>query len=216
MKLGRSMVALALLVVALLLGACGETPEAPPVGTAVPQLPETVTFQCGAAYSLDAEEVAVALAAGETALLERLAGLRVAEVTGSADYEELAAYAAAHPEVELHFAEEVGGVTIAHDAVSLDLTAVPLSELERVLAILPLLSDLEEVNLNRMAGAPVPDGADAHFVCGRRRGGHDPGPRPNPGSRGPGAHADPVPHVCHRAGLGAARPAAAGAAGRAV
>lgn len=161
MKQGRSMVALALLVVALLLGACGETPEGPPVGTAVPQLPETVTFQCGAAYSLDAEEVAVALAAGETALLERFTGLRAAEVTGSADYEELAVYAAAHPEVALRFCEEVGGVTIAHDAVSLDLTAVPLSELERVLAILPLLSDLEEVNLNRMAGAPVPDGADA-------------------------------------------------------
>ena len=166
MKQGRSMVALALLVVALLLGACGETPEGPPVGTAAPQLPETVTFQCGAAYSLDAEEVAVALAAGETALLEQFTGLRVAEVTGSADYEELAAYAAAHPDVELRFCEGVGGVTIAHDAVSLDLTAVPLSELERVLAILPLLSDLEEVNLNRMAGAPVPDGADAVLYAG--------------------------------------------------
>lgn len=160
------MVALALLVVALLLGACGETPEAPPVGTAVPQLPETVTFAGGAQYLSDAEEIAVALAAGETALLERLAGLRVAEVTGSADYEELAVYAAAHPDVELRFCEEVGGVTIAHDAVSLDLTAVPLSELERVLAILPLLSDLEEVNLNRMAGAPVPDGADAVLYAG--------------------------------------------------
>ena len=170
MKQGRSMVALALLVVALLLGACGETPEGPPVGTAAPQLPETVTFQCGAAYSLDAEEVAVALAAGETKLLEQFTGLRVAEVTGSADYEELAAYAAAHPDVELRFCEEVGGVTIAHDAVSLDLTAVPLSELERVLAILPLLSDLEEVNLNRMAGAPVPDGADAALYAGAAEG----------------------------------------------
>ena len=166
MKQGRSMVALALLVVALLLGACGETPEGPPVGTAAPQLPETVTFAGGAQYLSDAEEIAVALAAGETKLLEQFTGLRAAEVTGSADYEELAAYAAAHPEVALHFAEEVGGVTIAHDAVSLDLTAVPLSELERVLAILPLLSDLEEVNLNRMAGAPVPDGADAVLYAG--------------------------------------------------
>lgn len=170
MKQGRSMVALALLVVALLLGACGETPEAPPVGTAAPQLPETVTFAGGAQYLSDAEEIAVALAAGETKLLEQFTGLRVAEVTGSADYEELAAYAAAHPEVALHFAEEVGGVTIAHDAVSLDLTAVPLSELERVLAILPLLSDLEEVNLNRAAGAPVPDGADAALYAGAAEG----------------------------------------------
>lgn len=193
MKQGRSMVALALLVVALLLGACGETPEGPPVGTAAPQLPETVTFQCGAAYSLDAEEVAVALAAGETALLERLAGLRAAEVTGSADYEELAAYAAAHPEVELHFAEEVGGVTIAHDAVSLDLTAVPLSELERVLAILPLLSDLEEVNLNRMAGAPVPDGADAILYADGVVGDTTPVPAPTPDPVAPAPTLTPYP-----------------------
>lgn len=170
MKQGRSMVALALLVVALLLGACGETPEGPPVGTAAPQLPETVTFAGGAQYLSDAEEIAVALAAGETTLLEQFTGLRVAEVTGSADYEELAAYAAAHPDVELRFCEEVGGVTIAHDAVSLDLTAVPLSELERVLAMLPLLSDLEEVNLNRMEGAPVPDGADAVLYAGAAEG----------------------------------------------
>ena len=173
MKHARIPALLALLLAALLAAACsgqagapqGAQERQPEVGNS-PQLPETVTFQCGAAYSLDAEEVAVALAAGETALLERLAGLRVAEVTGSADYEELAVYAAAHPEVALHFCEEVGGVEIAHDAVSLDLTAVPLSELERVLAILPLLSDLEEVNLNRMAGAPVPDGADAVLYAG--------------------------------------------------
>lgn len=193
MKQGRSRVALALLVVALLLGACGETPEGPPVGTAAPQLPETVTFQCGAAYSLDAEEVAVALAAGETALLERLAGLRAAEVTGSADYEELAAYAAAHPDVELRFCEEVGGVTIAHDAVSLDLTAVPLSELERVLAILPLLSDLEEVNLNRMEGAPVPDGADAILYADGAVGDTTPAPAPTPDPVAPAPTPTPYP-----------------------
>lgn len=178
MKHARIPALLALLLAALLAAACSgqagapqETEDRQPEATAAPsQAPETVTFQCGATYPLDAEEVAVALAAGETALLERLAGLRAAEVTGSADYEELAAYAAAHPEVALHFAEEVGGVTIAHDAVSLDLTAVPLSELERVLAILPLLSDLEEVNLNRMAGAPVPDGADAALYAGAAEG----------------------------------------------
>lgn len=169
MKHARIPALLALLLAALLAAACNGQAGAPqgaedrqPEATAAPsRAPETVTFQCGATYPLDAEEVTVALAAGETALLERFTGLRVAEVTGSADYAELADYAAAHPEVELRFCEEVGGVTIAHDAVSLDLTAVPLSELERVLAVLPLLRDLEEVNLNRVESAPVPDGADA-------------------------------------------------------
>lgn len=201
MKQGRSMVALALLVVALLLGAaCSGQAGAPqgagdrqPEATAAPEAVQTVTFQCGATYPLDAEEVTVALAAGETALLERLAGLRAAEVTGSADYEELAAYAAAHPEVALRFCEEVGGVTIAHDAVSLDLTAVPLSELERVLAILPLLSDLEEVNLNRMAGAPVPDGADAILYADGVVGDTTPAPAPTPDPVAPAPTLTPYP-----------------------
>lgn len=201
MKLGRSMVALALLVVALLLGAaCSGQAGAlqgagdrQPEATAAPEAVQTVTFQCGATYPLDAEEVTVALAAGETALLEQFTGLRAAEVTGSADYEELAAYAAAHPEVELHFAEEVGGVTIAHDAVSLDLTAVPLSELERVLAILPLLSDLEEVNLNRMAGAPVPDGADAILYADGAVVDTTPAPAPTPDPVAPAPTPTPYP-----------------------
>lgn len=201
MKHARIPALLALLLAALLAAACSGQADAPqetedrqPEATAAPsQLPETVTFQCGATYPLDAEEVAVALAAGETALLERLAGLRAAEVTGSADYEELAAYAAAHPEVALHFAEEVGGVTIAHDAVSLDLTAVPLSELERVLAILPLLSDLEEVNLNRMAGAPVPDGADAILYADGAVVDTTPAPAPTPDPVAPAPTPTPYP-----------------------
>lgn len=135
MKHARIPALLALLLAALLAAACSGQAGAPqgagdrqPEATAAPEAVQTVTFQCGATYPLDAEEVTVALAAGETALLERFTGLRAAEVTGSADYEELAAYAAAHPEVELRFCEEV--------------------------------------NLNRMAGAPVPDGAGAVLYAG--------------------------------------------------
>lgn len=201
MKHARIPALLALLLAALLAAACSGQADAPqetedrqPEATAAPsQLPETVTFQCGATYPLDAEEVAVALAAGETALLERLAGLRAAEVTGSADYEELAAYAAAHPDVELRFCEEVGGVTIAHDAVSLDLTAVPLSELERVLAVLPLLPALEEVNANRAAGAPVPDGADAILYADGVVGDTTPVPAPTPDPVAPAPTLTPYP-----------------------
>lgn len=201
MKHARIPALLALLLAALLAAACSGQADAPqetedrqPEATAAPsQLPETVTFQCGATYPLDAEEVTVALAAGETALLERLAGLRAAEVTGSADYEELAAYAAAHPEVALHFAEEVGGVTIAHDAVSLDLTAVPLSELERVLAVLPLLPALEEVNANRAAGAPVPDGADAILYADGAVVDTTPAPAPTPDPVAPAPTLTPYP-----------------------
>ena len=174
MKHARIPALLALLLAALLAAACsgqagapqGAQERQPEVGNS-PQLPETVTFQCGAAYSLDAEEVAVALAAGETALLERLAGLRVAEVTGSADYEELAVYAAAPPG---------GGAALCRGGRRRDDRArrrfarpdgrAAFGELERVLAVLPLLPALEEVNLNRMAGAPVPDGADAALYAG--------------------------------------------------
>lgn len=201
MKHARIPALLALLLAALLAAACSGQADAPqetedrqPEATAAPsQAPETVTFQCGATYPLDAEEVTVALAAGETALLEQFTGLRVAEVTGSADYEELAAYAAAHPDVELRFCEEIGGVTIAHDAVSLDLTAVPLSELERVLAVLPLLPALEEVNANRAAGAPVPDGADAILYADGVVGDTTPVPAPTPDPVAPAPTPTPYP-----------------------
>ena len=148
--------ALALLCAALLTAACGKAPAPAPTPT-----PEPVVFASGASYPADAERIETPLAPGETELLERFDGLRTAEVSGSADYAELAAYAAAHPEVAFRFTEDVGGVEIAHDAVSLDLTGVPIAEFERVLAMLPLLADLTDVNLNRLDGAPVPDGADA-------------------------------------------------------
>ena len=152
----RIPVALALLCAALLTAACGKAPAPAPTPT-----PEPVVFASGASYPAGAERIETPLAPGETELLERFDGLRTAEVSGSADYAELAAYAAAHPEVAFRFTEDVGGVEIAHDAVSLDLTGVPIAEFERVLAMLPLLADLTDVNLNRLDGAPVPDGADA-------------------------------------------------------
>lgn len=170
---------LAVLAAALLICACGgpavpaastatpapdgmstTTPAPDSTPTATPE-PERISFAGGAQFPADAEQIETPLAAGETALLERFERLRVAEVTGSEDYAELAAYRQAHPEVELRFAEEIGGVTIAWDAVSLDLTTVPIGELERVADLLPLVEGLKEVNLNRTEGAPVPDGADA-------------------------------------------------------
>ena len=160
--------ALALLCAALLTAACGKAPAPAPAPT-----PEPVVFASGASYPAGAERIETPLAPGETELLERFDRLQTAEVSGSADYAELAAYAAAHPEVAFRFTEDVGGVEIAHDAVSLDLTGVPIAEFERVLAMLPLLAGLTDVNLNRLDGAPVPDGANAIRYANAAAGGAD-------------------------------------------
>ena len=148
MKHLRTLAAIALIGLMLLLSACNgqrmgagaPAATAAPASTPTPApTPEPVVFASGASYPAGAERIETPLAPGETELLERFDGLQAAEVSGSADYAELAAYAAAHPEVAFRFTEDVGGVEIAHDAVSLDLTGVPIAEFERVLAMLPLL-----------------------------------------------------------------------------
>lgn len=182
MKHLRTLAAIALIGLMLLLSACNgqrmgagaPAATAAPASTPTPApTPEPVVFASGASYPASAERIETPLAPGETELLERFDRLQTAEVSGSADYAELAAYAAAHPEVAFRFTEDVGGVEIAHDAVSLDLTGVPIAEFERVLAMLPLLADLTDVNLNRLDGAPVPDGADAIRYANAAEGGAD-------------------------------------------
>ena len=182
MKHLRTLAAIALIGLMLLLSACNgqrmgagaPAATAAPASTPTPApTPEPVVFASGASYPAGAERIETPLAPGETELLERFDRLQTAEVSGSADYAELAAYAAAHPEVAFRFTEDVGGVEIAHDAVSLDLTGVPIAEFERVLAMLPLLAGLTDVNLNRLDGAPVPDGADAIRYANAAAGGAD-------------------------------------------
>ena len=182
MKHLRTLAAIALIGLMLLLSACNgqrmgagaPAATAAPASTPAPApTPEPVVFASGASYPASAERIETPLAPGETELLERFDRLQTAEVSGSADYAELAAYAAAHPEVAFRFTEDVGGVEIAHDTVSLDLTGVPIAEFERVLAMLPLLADLTDVNLNRLDGAPVPDGADAIRYANAAEGGAD-------------------------------------------
>ena len=182
MKHLRTLAAIALIGLMLLLSACNgqrmgagaPAATAAPASTPAPApTPEPVVFASGASYPAGAERIETPLAPGETELLKRFDGLQTAEVSGSADYAELAAYAAAHPEVAFRFTEDIGGVEIAHDAVSLDLTGVPIAEFERVLAMLPLLADLTDVNLNRLDGVPVPDGADAIRYANAAEGGAD-------------------------------------------
>ena len=92
----RILAALALLCAALLTAACGKAPAPAPTPT-----PEPVVFASGASYPAGAERIETPLAPGETELLKRFDRLQTAEVSGSADYAELAAYAAAHPELSL-------------------------------------------------------------------------------------------------------------------
>ena len=92
---------LSLLTLCFLLTACGIGKSAASVPTTKPGLPPVV-FAAGSAAA-DSEELRLPLAEGETALLASLPALRSADLSGSTNEEEVAAWAKAHPEIECFY-----------------------------------------------------------------------------------------------------------------
>lgn len=95
----------------------------------------------GGEVAPDAGEVTMVLQSGETALLDSLPGLRSADLSGSECIEEIAQWAAAHPEVQVLYTVTLPtGETVRSDAESVDLSALTGSqaaEAARCLACLP-------------------------------------------------------------------------------
>lgn len=92
----------------LLLIACGPSgPADKPDTTAAAENGEIV-FSCGASFPADAEEIAAVLNEGETALLDEFSALKRVDASGSVCYAELAAYRAAHPEIDVRYTVDLG------------------------------------------------------------------------------------------------------------
>ena len=109
--------------------------------------PAPVLFAAGAVPA-DAAELTLALAPGETALLEDLPQLRYLDAGGSADLQELAAWGRLHPEVELHYPVPFPGrEDLDAGLESLDLTGLPPAELEAAAQALRCLPRLKELTL---------------------------------------------------------------------
>ena len=99
--------------------------------------PEPVVFAQGTVPA-DTEELTLVLQEGETALLDRLPSLRRINAEGSICYEELCAWAKAHPETELRYTVPLPGLGPTESGrKELDLRSLSFREAE---AAAPLLN----------------------------------------------------------------------------
>ena len=139
--------------VCLLLTACagaGKNAEAAP--TEIPE-PPPVAFAAGS-VAADAEELRLPLAEGETALLESLPALRSADLSGSRNEEQVAAWAKAHPEIECFYTITLpDGTVLDSGTQSFDMRSLSPAECEAYAAKLALLPDLKSVRLGKEGGA---------------------------------------------------------------
>ncbi len=143
---------LSVLALCSLLTACGVGKSGAPAATEEPGLPPVV-FAAGSAVA-DSEELRLPLAEGETALLASLPALRSADLSGSANEEEVAAWAKAHPEIECFYTVTLpDGTVIDSGTQSYDMRSLSPAECEACAVKLALLPDLKNVRLGKEGGA---------------------------------------------------------------
>jgi len=142
----------------LLLTGCGTGEKTAPAAdaasapAAAAKAPD-IRFAAGSVPA-DASELRMPLAAGETALLAQLPALRAADFSGSADEEEIARWAAAHPEVESYFTLTMpDGTVLDSGSRSYDMSALSPAECEALAPKLALLPGLRNVRLGAEGGA---------------------------------------------------------------
>lgn len=104
---------------------------------------------CGAqSAGEELEEISAVVTAESIEELESYPALRYADLTGSVCYDELLAYAARHPEVELHFNVVFpNGREEAWDAKTLDLSLLDQNELREAAEYFQYMPKLTEVKL---------------------------------------------------------------------
>ena len=129
-------------------GPAGSAPQ-----TAQPKQIETVTIG-GQTMPVDTTALTAALAEGETALLDRLPALRTADLSGSADPAEVAAWAKAHPQVEVRYSVTLpDGSILSSDTDTVDLSGYSGEQLQNAAGALRLLPELSRIEL----GSERPD-----------------------------------------------------------
>ena len=136
-----------LLMCCLCLAACGKTGSAPQPAAPAAPTPEPVRFSAGeVAYT--SQTLRMPLASGETALLDTLPYLQSADLTGSANEEEVARWAAAHPQVQTRYSVTLpNGTVLDTDTESVDLSSATAAEAEAAAYKLAMLPGLKSINL---------------------------------------------------------------------
>ncbi|MBQ9686932.1 MAG: hypothetical protein IJV41_10385 [Oscillospiraceae bacterium] len=112
-----------------------------------PAKPAEVPFSSGP-VAQDAASVSLVLSDGETALLDELTSLRAADLNGSENAAEIAAWAAAHPDVDVTYTVTLpDGTVVDNHATKLDLSAMSGAEIEAALPAASLLPKLKSIRL---------------------------------------------------------------------
>ena len=132
------------LALCLSLTGCAKKETAPPEPTPTPP----VHFAAGDVDAA-AETLQIHLAAGETALLDSLPALRAVDLSGSANEDEVIAWAMAHPQISARYSVTLpDGTVLDYDARSADLSAMSAADCEAAARKLALLPGIESVKLN--------------------------------------------------------------------
>ena len=107
----------------------------------------------GEEFPAGAESLRAVIAPGETAVLDEFPALRYADLRGSDGYEEIAAWAAAHPEVEVLYSVKLAnGQVVENTATALDLSWIAGEQIDLTARQLTCLPALRQVQLGSLDG----------------------------------------------------------------
>ena len=113
----------------------------------LPFVTPRVTLTAGS-FPVDTEELNVLLGSGETALLDQFTKLRQADFSGSSNVEEIAAWAAANPQVDVTYTVELpDGSVVDNKTSSLDLSGLDAAGTQAAAKLMKALPELKSVEL---------------------------------------------------------------------
>ena len=117
------------------------------VKISLPFVTPRVTLTAGS-FPEDTEELSALLVSGETALLDQFTKLRRADFSGSTNVEEIAAWAAANPQVDVTYTVELpDGSVVDNKTSSLDLSKLDAAGTQAAARLLTALPELKTVEL---------------------------------------------------------------------
>lgn len=138
----------------LMSGAAVPVPQSTSTPVSSPTTPQKgeVVLSSGT-YAEDIAELSAIVTAADFQQMDRFTALRSADFSGSSCYEEIVAWAEAHPNVSVKYTVSLpDGQTVEHTAESLDLSEMAPSDAGKAAELLRYLPNLKKIELGVVAG----------------------------------------------------------------
>lgn len=143
-----TVIVLAIALLALCMSGCSEAKE-----EVKELLAKPIEFECGK-FPPSTEELSITVKAHELPLLDGFEALKSVDFNNSECYEEIAAWAEAHPEVEVRCAVSLpNGDTVQLAVESLDISGLSHQQAEAMAKAMSHLPNLKTVDLGQSAGS---------------------------------------------------------------